>query len=213
MNRRVLLGLAVLVGGALALYLILRGGDKPAQPASQPTTSDSSRPVRDTPSTAPDRNGPGPRLGAPDGTGNPVASDTQYQMEDGTIVRDHRTGAAEPYLRPSLPRREDSPVTAKVTSAVMAAVRPIVIKCMNAVPESAFGTAPLVETRAVVKIDDKGNLDVLELGPALAQIDEEAAADALDCIRNAASSVHVQVDNPPVAEATLAFAIRPRRGQ
>jgi hypothetical protein len=212
MNRRVLIGLLAVAGAGIALYLLFRGDPTPkAAPASGSQTADS-RPTRDVPST-PDRNAPTARIGAPDRTGNPAAAETQYQLEDGTIVRDHRSGANEPYIRPSLPRREDSPVTAKVTAKVMSAVRPIVIKCMNTVPESAFGDAPLVETRAVVKIDDQGNLDVLELGPALAHIDEDAAADALDCIRNGASSVHVHVDNPPVAEATLAFAIRPTRGQ
>jgi hypothetical protein len=211
MNRRALIGLLVVAVVAGVLFYIFRGSrdDHPKSTAS--TTSSDPQPVRDVPPGTPDRNAPPTRLAPPERVADPSASDTQYQLEDGTIVRDHRGGGTGPYVRPSLPRREDSPVTAQVTSTVMAAVRPIVIKCMSSVPDSAFGDKPLIETRAVVKIDDKGNLDVLELGPALAGIDEDAAAEGLDCIRNAASSIHVQVENPAVASATLAFAIRPRR--
>jgi hypothetical protein len=82
---------------------------------------------------------------------------------------------------------------------------------MQSVPDSAFGDpkASVVETRASVSIDASGNLTVLELGPAVSGIDEDASADALDCIRNAAGEIHVHVDSVAVPQATLAFAIRP----
>jgi hypothetical protein len=206
MNRRILLGLLAIAAAATAIFFVMRGGgdggDEPSQPAANAPSAD--RPARDVPAPRDVRARQQPPREKFDPTGT-----TEYALEDGTTVRDHRSGAKAEYMRPSLPHRTMSPVTASVTSNVMRAVRPLVLKCMSTVPESAFGEAPLIQTRAEIQIDADGNLSVLELGPALADIDEAAAGEALDCIRDGAASLNIHVDHPAVAQATLAFAIRP----
>lgn len=207
MNRRLLLAIVALAAIGVGLFLFLDGDDK-KKAAEPPKTADNTLPTRDVPDSldhrnVPDRQQPGQV------TPSTAEEAGEYMLEDGTMVRDHRSGGSAPYVKPSVPHREASPVTANVTSNVMRAVRPIVLKCMSNVPDSAFGKAPLIETRASISIDAEGNLTVLELGPALADIDEGAVGDALDCIRNAAASIHVHVDHEEVAQTTLAFAIRP----
>jgi hypothetical protein len=208
MNRRLLsIGAAVAVVGAAFYVLVLRGrgaaeADRPAERTA------ASRPERDLREPRAPRAVPPPRpTSRDDGGDRPGPS--HYLREDGTMVRDHRGEGAPRYLRPSLPHRDASPVTANVTAAVMKEVRPIVLKCLRGLPDSAFGERALVMTRAVVSIDDAGMLSIDELGPDATDVDEAAIAPALDCIRSQATNLKTRVDHGPVASATLAFPIRP----
>jgi hypothetical protein len=220
-NTRVLLvGLVVALLGT-ALYLFVIRGDESGKDAERPATADTATgtaaPSRDLPpthaSTTP--SAPSTAGDAPAGPGTEHALDPEtqkgYDLEDGTQVRDHRSGGAKPYVRPSLPHPSQSPVTAAVTATAMGLVRTPVLRCLRSVPSSAFGDKPVVMVRAVIAIDQAGTLTVDELGPAVSDIDEGASAAALDCIRSAAGSLSTHVDHPPVESATLAFPIEPQQ--
>jgi hypothetical protein len=219
-NGRVfLVGLVVALLGA-ALYLFVIRGDESRHDAARPTTADTSTdtaaPSRDTPPTHASTTPSAPSTGdAPEGPGAEHAVDPEtqkgYDLEDGTQVRDHRSGNAKPYVRPSLPHPSQSPVSASVTATAMGLVRTPVLRCLRDVPSSAFGEKPVVMVRAVIAIDQAGTLTVDELGPAVSDIDEGASAAALDCIRSAAGSLSTHVDHPPVESATLAFPIEPQQ--
>ena len=200
MNRRLILVIVLVAAAGAALFFFLRGDDDQKAP---PAVTEA-KPERDVPSTPRDQ-----VLDRRKPTrATPSEGKDIYTLEDGTVVRDHRTNAGG-YVRPSLPHKGSSPVNAAVTGSVMRAVRPIVLECMKSLPDSAYGEKPFIETRAVVSIDETGTLSVLELGPAPHDIDEAAAGEALDCIRNAAANINTHVDHEPVAEATVALRIRP----
>lgn len=210
MNRTLLFGVGGAIAAALVLYLMIgRGHDDASQAAP---TSASDHPIRDVPS-APMASA-GNKVTIRNTPGAPITgADTptiEYQREDGSVVRDHRGGDnAGTFIKPALPYPTKSPVSAEVTATVMAQIRPIVLKCLHDVPDAAYGQAPVVMTRAKISIDAQGMLTVLELGPAVSDIDASASAGAMDCIKQSASMVHTHVDHAAVDSATLAFPIKP----
>lgn len=212
-GRVVLVGLAVAVLGTALYFLVIRGGgDGEPGDGGRAAAGDPNRPERDIPSEPPQGAGaadPGPgRVIPPDPELDTNRAPVEHVREDGSTVRDHRKNPNE-YIRPSLPHPDLSPVTPSVTSSVMALVRPVVLTCMKDVPEAAYGARPVVMTRATISIDDDGMLTVVEIGPALDDIDEAAAAAALDCIREKSGTLSTRVDNAAVASTNLAFPIRP----
>jgi hypothetical protein len=210
MNQRVLLGGAVAaVALGIGAYFIVgdRGGDD-AKPADPGSTASVDTPERDVPG-APVRARVPRRVAGDDGaTSN---GDYVETYEDGSRRRDHRPGNPEPSMRPVLPHRSKSPVTAQVTSIAMQTLRPLVMACLKELPDSAFTEEARVVVRAAVSIDEEGNLTASDLGPKSKGIDEAAVEPALECIRNAASSFNAQVDHPAVAEAVLSLQVRPGR--
>lgn len=202
MNRRLLVASAALVvlGAVLYIFVIRDDGDDAV--ASDPAAA-AARPERDLPQPRVQR------MPTRDTPTAPTDEPVTYEREDGTTVVDHRTNPTTQYTRPALPHPSRSPVSAQVTAVVMKQVRPVVLKCMQGVPETAFGARPVVMTRAQISIDDKGTMTVHELGPAATDIDATAAAAALDCIRKEGVGLTAHVDHPAVETATLAFPIRP----
>jgi len=213
MNGRVLLvGLVVAVLGAAIYLFAVRGGDEGggAGTAEGPTQPEREVPTPVTPSE------PATRAGGQGGSAVAIPADpepapgtVEYEREDGSTVRDHRGGGAAPYVRPSLPHPTAAPVSPQVTQTVMGLIRPVVLGCMKEVPETAFGAEPVVMTRATISIAEDGTLTVDEIGPALTDIDENAAGAALDCIRAKSGGLSSHVDHAAVASANLAFPIRP----
>ena len=209
MNARVaLLGLAVVVLG-VGVYLFLRGGDDGEPDRTAASGGAHEREIPTGPAregTTPERDvgQPGKTIGPDPDRPGPV----EHVREDGTTVRDHRKTPTE-YVRPSLPHPDESPIAPAVTAEVMKLIRPVVLDCMKGVPEAAFGQRPVVMTRATISIDDQGLMTVIDLGPALDDIDESAASAALDCIREKSGSLSSKVDHAAVASANLAFPIRP----
>ncbi len=139
-----------------------------------------------------------------------------YYLDDGTEVRDHRDGQArEPSIWPGdVPHPSLSPVTPQVTSRVMALVRPVVLGCFKQVPDTGFAEDALVVTRAVVSIDEAGQLTVRELGAKSRGVDggDPAALErAYACIRDGSSGLTTAVDNPAVEQTVLVFPIKPQQ--
>ena len=206
-GRVVLVGLAVAVLGAAVYFLVIRDGDDAPE---VPAAKDPGAPERHIPgdpvrgATPPARDPGGTTSGELELAPSPV----EHVREDGSSVRDHRANPT-PYVRPSLPHPDESPVTGEVTVAVMSLVRPVVLGCMKQVPETAYGARPVVMTRATISIDDDGILTIDEIGPALTDIDEAAATAALDCIREQSGKLTQRVDHAAVASTNLAFPIRP----
>lgn len=207
MNRSLLVVAALVLAAGAAIYFVVRDDGASEPPATEPSVAAGDRPARDVPqSRVPQTPTRGVAIPA---EGEDTDDVVVTQREEGGEVRDHRGAGAEPYVRPGLPHPSQSPVTAEVTAAVMKEVRPAVLRCLQDIPETAYGARPVVMTRARISIDDQGSLTVHELGPAASDIDASAVAPALDCIREQAASIKTRVDHPAVETATLAFPIRP----
>lgn len=209
--RVVLLGVAVAVIGAAIWFFALRDGgdaaDGAASTSADPAVAETGAPARDVPAARAPRPVT-PRVALPtEAPTRPGGSD--YTLEDGSQIRDHRAAGAAPMIKPALPHPSQSPVSGAVTAEVMKTVRPVVLKCLRDVPESAYGPGAVVMVRAVFSIEESGELRIAELGTGLSEIDEAAAAGAVDCVKAQASSLTTRVDHAAVESATIAFPVRP----
>ncbi len=208
MKRPVVLALLAVLAAVAVYLLVFRGDDdgaKASDTRSEARPDRQDAPITRTPAPPPRRDSPEDVVRDSPASGAPVIR----TREDGSTVRDHRKNADAEWVRPALPHPSMSPVSAVVTSTVMRQVRPVVLECMRKVPDSAYGTSPVVVTRAEISIDGEGNLRVAALGPALRDIDPTAAAAALECIRAAAPTLSGHVEHEAVPSATLSLTIRP----
>lgn len=208
-KRALVLGGVVMIGAAIGLWVLLRGGDAPASPGSAERAGGSEA-SRETPTPTDRQNTDTPSL--PPGTvATPGASGdyTEYTV-GGRKVRDHRKGNRTPIdLPPSISPPTGRKIQPTLTAAVGNQMRDVMHECAASIPQEARGERPRLDGLVVISIKDH----VLSVGTATVQLRDVVGASVApvkQCIEDKARAITQPAPDEgdlPTYDITISFTL------
>lgn len=181
MKRAILIGLGV-VGAAALLLLVLREAEPPAAPAGHKLSS-----LQPTTGATGAGNVTRPALPSDDKpaaeSDSPEYPYREYVRDDGTLVRDHRTGIKAPDFTPQTLRAPGvRKVPPEVIVAVRNAMRPIVRKCADNLNTQEFGEQPRLQSQVTISIFE-GRLSIDDVFLYVADVADSDVDMITTCIK------------------------------
>jgi hypothetical protein len=199
---------AAVVIAALVIYVLTRSGEE--APVASPVEEPGAAAVPSTTTTTTSTTTTTTTVKAPEA--DEVPTTRAYVLEDGTRVRDHRTGVTEKFDIPSTPpQRKAERLAQPEVAKVHAALHPMAMECAKAVPDAELASDAVLQIRMLVHVAD-GSL-VADSVTARSRGLGSKTADVEACVRERAASIAVDVaaDHPSVEAYPLTFPYRVRR--
>jgi hypothetical protein len=215
MKRWTLIGIAVVIAGAvIALILSLRSDSRAGTSAAADTP--------DPTAVEPDLeigSGSGARPSLPASPSTTEQSDRdgqpfrEYVRSDGTVVRDHReSGMADPDFvpmvhKPTGPRK----LRPEVLLAVRDAMRPIVHKCAEKLDAEGLGEKPRLQGQITISVME-GHISVDRAALNVADVAETDAEAFMNCVREPTQQLVLPAPgHEDVSEYMISLPFRLRR--
>lgn len=215
MSRRLIYVVLAVVVGAIVYVVFLRdrGGDGAAPDGPAATGGTGGTASTGGPAVAVPR----PRqpsagtVATPDPAAGTADGPRTYVTDTGNVVRDHRTGVAEPIAVPAPLPPGDRTMNPQLSGALYQQLAPIVRKCGVDAPGDGRGDDPVAHVTLTLDIVD-GKLTTTDATAVTSDVPGPAGAQIAACVRDRAAALTVAANGEPDRTGYIVqYPIRLRR--